>query len=61
MTSYIYLGDRLTTQEFKNKTCVAVKNQNNKCIRGKNSTMLVIFENNVIVNVLVRRLRKIDT
>lgn len=24
---YIYLGDRLTTQEFKNKTCVAINNQ----------------------------------
>lgn len=59
MTSYIYLGDRLTTQEYKNKTCVAVKNERDKCIRGKNSTMLVIFENNVIVNVLARRLRKI--
>lgn len=58
---YIYLGDRLTTQEYKNKSCVAVKNQHDKCIRGKNSTMLVIFEKNVIVNVLARRLRKIDT
>jgi len=59
MTKYIYLGDRFTTQEFKNKTCVAVKNKNDKCIRGKNSTMLVIFENNLVCNVLVRRLRKI--
>lgn len=59
MTSYIYLGDRLTTQEYKNKSCVAVKNKENKCIRGKNSTMLVMFENNIICNVLARRLRKI--
>ena len=55
---YIYLGDRLTTQEFKNKTCVAIKNKKNKCIRGKNSTMLVLFDNGVVVNVLARRLRK---
>ena len=58
MQKYIYLGDRLTIDQFKNKECSAVKNADNKCIRGKNSTMLVKFDG-LVVNVLARRLRKI--
>lgn len=57
---YIYLGDKLTDEKYKDRICFAVKNSENKCIRGKYSTMLVCFNfDNSIVNVLARRLRKV--
>jgi len=56
MNEYIYLGDKLTDERLKNKLCNAVR-RNGKCIRGKMSTMLVDFGNE-IHNVLARRLRK---
>lgn len=58
VTNYIYLGDRLTDEKYKNQQCQAVKNSDGKCIRGNNATMLVSFGNE-IVNVLARRLRKV--
>ena len=58
MAEYIYLGDKLTAPGLKGKECDAVR-KNGKCIRGKMGTMLVSF-NGVIVNVLARRLRKIN-
>jgi hypothetical protein len=38
--------------------CSAVRNEKDKCIRGKNSNMLVKFENGEKVVVLARQLRK---
>lgn len=55
-TDYIYLGDMFTGLEFKNQKCNAVR-KNNKCIRGKNSNMLVEFKGKKVV-ILARRLRK---
>lgn len=54
---YIYLGDRFTDTALKKTACNAVR-KNKKCIRGKNSNMLVEFENNKKVVVLARLLRK---
>ena len=56
---YIYLGDRLTNLPLKNMKCNAVRRANGKCIRSKMSTMLVMFEDGIIHNVIARRLRKI--
>jgi hypothetical protein len=58
MSEYIYLGDRLTDVCWKGKECNAVRKPNGKCIRGRNSNMLVSFDG-VKVNVLARLLRKI--
>jgi len=56
--SYKYLGDKLTSPALKGATCEAVKNAKGKCIRGRNSNMLVSFEGKKWV-VLARLLRKI--
>ena len=58
MNEYIYLGDRQTDPKFKKKPCKAIR-KNGKCIRGKNSNMLVQFESGELVNVLARLLIKI--
>lgn len=58
MSEYTYRGDRLTSEIWKGRDCVAVKNKNGKCIRGKNSNMLVDFHGNKVV-ILARQLRKI--
>jgi hypothetical protein len=54
---YIYLGDRLTDQRYKNKLCRAVLRADGKCIRGRNGSMLVNFDG-VKVVVPARLLRK---
>jgi hypothetical protein len=59
MPDYIYTGDKLTDPRFVNQPCNRVLNARGKCIRGKNSNMLVEFAGGEIVNVLARRLRKI--
>ncbi len=56
---YKYLGDRMTSIELRGAYCQAVRNQNGKCIRGKNGSMLVSF-NNIKVVVIARLLRKIN-
>lgn len=56
---YKYLGDKLTAPELKGMPCVAVKRHDGKCIRGRNSNMLVRFANDRTVVVLARLLRKI--
>ena len=56
---YIYLGDKLTMPELKNKLCNAVRRTDGKCIRSQMSTMLVSFDG-IIHNVLARRLRKLS-
>lgn len=60
---YIYLGDKFTDEQYKNKPCSAVRKKDKTgkkdiCIRGKNSNMLVIFECGTKVTVLARLLRK---
>lgn len=57
MTTYTYLGDRLTAPELKGKNCTAVRRPDGKCIRGANGNMLVSFDG-VHVVVLARLLRK---
>lgn len=59
MTKYIYKGDRLTSPEYKNKECFSILNDRGKCIRGRNSNMLVMFPGIGPVVVLARLLRKI--
>jgi len=60
---YIYLGDKLTDEQYKNKPCAAVKKKDKTgrkdiCIRGKNGNMLIEFESGVQCVVLARRLKK---
>ncbi len=55
---YIYHGDRFTDHELKGKECSAVLRPDGKCIRGKNSNMLVSFNGKPVV-VLARQLRKV--
>lgn len=57
---YNYLGDKLTDARYKNKQCRAVRRENGKCIRSRMGTMLVEFDGGLKVNVLARRLRKIN-
>ena len=56
--NYIYLGDRNTVDLFKGKTGKAVR-KNKKCIRGKNGSMLVQFEDGKTQVIIGRLLRKI--
>ena len=58
---YKYLGDRMTAPELKGQLCNAVKRADGKCIRGRNSNMLVQFADGRTVVVLARLLRKIST
>lgn len=56
---YIYHGDKHTDPKYKKKPCKAVKRADGKCIRGRNSNMLVEFETGDVVNICARLLRKI--
>lgn len=57
---YRYLGDKITDAKYKNQICEAVRRPNDgKCIRGKNSNMLVKFLDGTTVVILARKLRKI--
>lgn len=55
---YIYQGDRLTDNQYKKLPCKAVR-RDGKCIRGKNSNMLVEFAGGDQVVIMARLLRKI--
>jgi hypothetical protein len=57
--TYTYLGDRLTDESLKGQRCEAVRRGDGKCIRGKNGSMLVRFEDGSTHVVLGRRLRKL--
>lgn len=59
MSEYIFRGDRLTAPHLKGQPCTAVRHANGKCIRGKNSNMLVDFETQGRHVVPGRQLRKI--
>lgn len=56
---YKYLGDRMTRGELRGAVCRAIMNPVGKCIRGKNSNMLVLFESGITCVVLARLLRKL--
>lgn len=58
MRSYTYIGDKFTDSQYKGNVCSAVLRPDGKCIRGKNSNMLVEFDRKKVV-VLARRLRKV--
>jgi hypothetical protein len=56
---YIYHGDKATDTSYRKQACKAVRNAQGKCIRGKNSNMLVEFANGDQVVIMARTLRKI--
>lgn len=58
---YIYHGDKLAKIESKyaGMKCKAVRRNDGKCYRGRNSNMLVMFECGTAVVVPARMLRKI--
>lgn len=56
---YKYLGDRMTAPEYKGQECTAVRRPDGKCIRGKNGSMLVQFDNSTTCVVIGRLLRKV--
>ncbi|KEQ31212.1 hypothetical protein N180_02895 [Pedobacter antarcticus 4BY] len=58
MNEYVYHGDKLTDPKYKKQPCKAVR-KNGKCIRGKNSNMLVEFTGGDKVVIMARTLRKI--
>ncbi len=55
---YTYIGDRMTDQAYKGRQCKAIKRADGKCIRGRNSNMLVEFDNGEKAVILARLLRK---
>lgn len=55
---YLYMGDKLTDLTYKGQNCKAVLREDLKCIRGRNSNMLVEF-NGIKVVVLAKRLRAV--
>jgi hypothetical protein len=58
--AYMYLGDRNTSLHLKKAFCKAVRRQG-KCIRGKNGSMLVQFEDGKLHVIVGRLLRKTTT
>ena len=60
MTTYIYLGDKMTADEHRNKQVTAVLRADGKTIRGRNGNMLVQDEDGRKLVVLGRRLRKVQ-
>ena len=59
MTTYRYLGDRHTAPELRGALCQAVRRPDQKCIRGRNGSMLVEFlstqQQAVVVGRLLRK------
>ncbi|QDK80860.1 hypothetical protein EXU85_20495 [Spirosoma sp. KCTC 42546] len=60
MKRYTYVGDRMTDPELKGQLCTAVLQDNDKCIRGRNGSMLVQFDSGRVATVIGRLLRKVD-
>lgn len=56
---YLYRGDRYTDVQYKMQPCLPVLSSAGKCIRGKNSNMLVSFQSGFCI-VLARQLRRLD-
>lgn len=59
MTRYLYKGDRLTDPALKNQPCTAVIRADGKTTRGRNGSMLVLFDSGRTAVVIGRLLRKI--
>lgn len=59
MTTYRYLGDRLTDSTLKGARVHAVRRANGKCVRGRGS-MLVITDDGRRIVVIARLLRKVQ-
>ena len=60
---YVYLGDRNTDEGLRKQFCSAVR-RNGKCIRGKNGSMLVEFEDGkqrIIIGRLLRKIKQEQT
>ena len=55
---YVYHGDKMTDAVYKKQLCSAIRKTNGKCIRGRNSNMLVEFQNGTKAVILARLLRK---
>ena len=55
---YVYLGDRNTDPLLRKQACCAVR-RNGKCVRGKNGSMLVQFEDGKQRVIVGRLLRKV--
>lgn len=58
MTRYTYLGDRMTDPALKCQLCTAIRQPNQKCVRGRNGNMLVLFDSGRMAVVIGRLLRK---
>lgn len=59
MMEYTYKGDKISKSgEYAGRQCRAVRRPDGKCIRGRNSNMLVQFDTGESVVVLARMLRK---
>jgi hypothetical protein len=56
---YLYRGDRYTDNRYKMQACLPVLSNTGKCIRGRNSNMLVSFSSGTVV-ILARQLRRLD-
>lgn len=59
MTTYLYLGDRLTDPALKGAQVHAVRRTDGKCIRGRGS-MLVVTDDGRRIVVIARLLRKVQ-
>ena len=60
-SDYIYRGDRFTCEYWKGREVSAVRRPDGKCIRGRNSNMLVVDQSGRRCVVLARQLRKIKS
>lgn len=60
MSEYVYRGDKLTDDRYRGALCSAVRRADGRCVRGRNGSMLVRFEDGSVVNVLGRQLRKVQ-
>jgi hypothetical protein len=58
MTTYRYLGDKLTRPDLVGMACDPVRRADGKCVRGRNGSMLVVDVAGCRHVVLGRRLRK---
>lgn len=56
---YIYRGDKFTDPQLKGKMCSAVRRHDGKCIRGRNGSILIQWEDGKTAVVIGRQLRKI--
>lgn len=61
MTTYRYLGDRLTDSTLKGARVHAVRRSDEKCVRGRNGNMLVVMDDGRRMVVIGRLLRKVPS